>query len=58
LIDNIGGEHAGNKTVRKVIERIKPILAISGHLHECAGIDKIGKTVVINPGHNGRVIVI
>ena len=57
-IDNIHNEHAGNKTIRKFIEAVKPILSISGHLHECTGKDKIGKTEVINPGYKGKVLVI
>jgi hypothetical protein len=57
-IDNIMGEHAGNKSIRKFIEEVKPLLVISGHLHECVGYDKIGRTLVINPGYKGRVIII
>jgi len=57
-IDKIYKEYAGNKTIRKLIESVKPILAISGHLHECVGEDKIGKTKVINPGYRGKVISI
>jgi hypothetical protein len=57
-IDDIGGEHAGNKSFRKFIEQVKPVLAISGHLHECVGEDNIGKTKVINPGYKGKIVVI
>ncbi|MBW2996404.1 metallophosphoesterase [Candidatus Woesearchaeota archaeon] len=57
-IDEIGGEHAGNKSFRKFIEKIKPELVIAGHLHECVGEDKIGKTKVMNPGYKGRIIVV
>ena len=55
-IDKIYKEHAGNKSIRKFIETVKPVLAISGHLHECVGQDKIGKTIVINPGYKGKVL--
>ena len=55
-IDEIGGEHAGNKTVRKFIEKFNPVLAVSAHLHECVGEDKIKKTKVINPGYKGKVV--
>jgi len=46
----IGGVHVGSAAVRKIIEEEKPILAISGHIHETKGIDYIGKTMLINPG--------
>ena len=57
-IDDIFGEHAGNKSLRKFIEKVKPVLAVSGHLHECVGEDKIGKTKVINPGYKGKVVTL
>jgi len=44
------GEHVGSKAVRNFIEREKPLLAISAHIHEAGGIDKIGKTTVFYPG--------
>lgn len=51
-IDKIHGNHAGNKSITSVIKNYKPILAISGHLHETSGMeDKIGNTRVINPGN-------
>ena len=57
-IDDIFGEHAGNKSIRKFIEKVKPVLAVSGHLHECVGEDKIKGTRVINPGYKSKVIII
>ena len=57
-IDEIGGEHAGCKSIRKFIEKVKPVLAVSGHLHECTGEDYIGKTKVINPGYKGKMVVL
>ena len=55
-IDEIGGEHAGNKSIRKFIEQVRPVLAVSGHLHECVGEDFIKKTKVINPGYKGKML--
>lgn len=55
-IDNIGGESAGNKSIRKFIEKAQPILAISGHLHECVGEDTIKKTRLVNPGYKGKIL--
>jgi Icc-related predicted phosphoesterase len=44
------GAHVGSKTIRSFIEKHQPILAISAHIHEARGIDKINTTTVINSG--------
>jgi Icc-related predicted phosphoesterase len=44
------GEHVGSTTVRKFIEKEKPMLAISAHIHEAYGIDKFGQTTLFYPG--------
>lgn len=46
----ITGIHAGSKAVRQFIESEKPLLVITGHIHEARGIDKIGETMIVNPG--------
>ncbi len=50
----VGGKplmvHVGSKAVRKVIERHQPILGLHGHIHESYASDRIGRTVVLNPG--------
>ena len=56
-VDTVGQDrHTGSIAIREFIEKNKPLLAISGHIHEAAGVDSIGDTVVINPGpfHLGR----
>jgi len=56
-IDRLGNRYTGSKDVRAFIERIKPKLVICGHLHETAGLkDKIGETLVINPGWEGMTV--
>ncbi|MBT4935812.1 hypothetical protein HOL21_03720 [Candidatus Woesearchaeota archaeon] len=56
-LDKLDKNHVGNRDYRSFIERIKPKLAISGHMHETAGeMDVIGKTKVINPGWEGMVV--
>lgn len=56
-LDLLEKKHVGNHDYRKFIERIKPKVAISGHLHETANqVDTIGKTKVINPGWEGMVV--
>jgi uncharacterized protein len=50
-------EHVGNESITKVIKKIKPILGISGHIHETfRKKDKIGKTLIVNPGEEGMIL--
>lgn len=44
------GQHAGSKSIRKIIEEFQPALCVCGHIHESIGMDEIGKTRIINPG--------
>lgn len=44
------GGHAGSIIVRDFIIMKKPMLAIHGHIHEARGIDKLGDTIIVNPG--------
>ncbi|MBU2638220.1 MAG: metallophosphoesterase family protein [Nanoarchaeota archaeon] len=54
-----GSGHRGCRSIRRFIEEVKPMIAISGHLHETAGnTDLIGKTFVINPGSFGALLKI
>ncbi|USS40083.1 metallophosphoesterase [Thermococcus aggregans] len=48
------GTHAGSKSLRKFIEEKQPPLVICGHIHEGTGIDKIGETMIVNPGPLSR----
>ena len=53
------GEHVGNKSIRKFILDTKPDLVICGHIHPCANKkQKLGKTLMINPGWEGKIIII
>jgi Icc-related predicted phosphoesterase len=55
--DLVESEHTGNKSFRDFIKQEKPLLVVCGHLHENAGVkDKIGKTIIINPGPDGKLI--
>ena len=50
-------EHCGNESIRKFIEKMQPEIAICGHIHDTFGTeDLIGKTHVMNPGPEGRII--
>jgi hypothetical protein len=44
------GEHAGSVAVRNFVEKFRPALVISGHVHEAQGIDLIGETTLVNTG--------
>jgi uncharacterized protein len=44
------GHHVGSEFLRDIIETEQPNLVICGHIHEGRGVDKIGKTTIINPG--------
>ena len=58
-LDPIYGEHAGSTSIRKFIQEHQPDFCITGHLHENEGkTDKIGKTLIINPGPLGKIIEI
>jgi Icc-related predicted phosphoesterase len=41
---------AGSPSVTEFIERVQPLLALHGHIHESAGHKKIGRTLAINAG--------
>ncbi len=42
--------HAGSVSLRAFIEKRKPSAVFCGHIHEARGIDRIGDTLVVNPG--------
>lgn len=44
------GAHVGSAGIRKFIEDCQPLLVVSGHIHESRGVDKIGRTRLVNPG--------
>ncbi len=43
-------EHVGSKSIYRFIHENQPMLGLHGHIHEAYASDKIGKTLVINPG--------
>lgn len=44
------GEHVGSQVIRDFILSKKPSLTIAAHIHEAAGEDTLGGTVLFNPG--------
>ncbi|OUJ18954.1 Phosphohydrolase Icc/MPP superfamily [Methanonatronarchaeum thermophilum] len=49
-VDLTSGVHAGSEGVRKIVEKFKPRLVLSGHIHEARGTAYVGETMVVNPG--------
>lgn len=57
--DKIMDEHCGNKSVREVCIKHDINYCFSGHIHEGAHtVDKLKKTIVVNPGPYGMVFEI
>ncbi|MCR4822208.1 MAG: metallophosphoesterase family protein [Treponema sp.] len=44
------GIHVGSEKLRSYIEKRTPFLVVTGHIHESAGIERIGNSCIINPG--------
>jgi len=44
------GRHVGSQAIRQFIESRQPLLCLTGHIHEGRGEDRIGDTLVLNPG--------
>lgn len=42
--------NVGSIAVKEAIEKYQPLLGLHGHIHESRGIERIGRTYVINPG--------
>ncbi|HML75130.1 MAG TPA: metallophosphoesterase family protein [Anaerohalosphaeraceae bacterium] len=49
-VDTVAGRSTGSPSIRRFIETHQPVLAVSGHIHEAFGTDRIGLTVLVNPG--------
>jgi Icc-related predicted phosphoesterase len=54
------GQHVGSPAVRAFIEEHQPDVCITGHIHESAGLDHVGRTTVVNAGafRDGGYIVV
>jgi Icc-related predicted phosphoesterase len=40
----------GSAAVRRLIERYQPLLGLHGHIHESPGAQRLGRSLVLNPG--------
>lgn len=54
------GKHYGSKLIRRVIDKWQPTVHIGGHIHEGRGMQRLGKTLCVNPGaaHEGQAAII
>jgi Icc-related predicted phosphoesterase len=48
--DKARGTHLGSNAILNIVEKYKPKLAISGHIHEARGVVEEGGTTFVNPG--------
>jgi len=44
------GQHVGSKRLNDLILEHSPALVQCGHIHEGAGVERIGRSVIFNPG--------
>jgi uncharacterized protein len=42
--------HVGSRAVANMIKKYQPLMGLHGHIHESRGVQKVGKTTIINPG--------
>ncbi|SRR5579875_2757251 len=56
----MNGRAVGSTAARRFIEEVGPEVCISGHIHESAGVDRIGSTTILNAGafKDGGYIVV
>jgi len=51
ILDTIpSGQNVGSRSVKKIVEEFRPILALSGHVHEAIGAVEQEGTLFVNPG--------
>jgi|YNPBryunderm2012_1023409.scaffolds.fasta_scaffold00092_5 hypothetical protein len=44
------GRHVGSQALRRFIDQVQPDLVLCGHIHEGRGLDRIGRTWLLNCG--------
>ena len=54
VVDRLpSGVHVGSPGVRALIEKYQPSIVVTGHIHEAAGDERMGRSHVLNPGNFG-----
>jgi len=44
------GVRIGLRELRSLVEELKPLVHLCGHIHESRGLSRIGNTIIVNPG--------
>lgn len=44
------GSHVGSRGLRNILDSLKPVLWVCGHIHEGRSVSRVGETLVVNPG--------
>lgn len=58
-LDDLEGDHVGDESVRRLIERAQPLVALCGHLHENFNVGgTLGDSVLVNPGDSGTLVIL
>ena len=42
--------HVGSTAVRDAVQRYRPLLGLHGHIHESPGAQRLGRSIIVNPG--------
>jgi Icc-related predicted phosphoesterase len=48
------GRHVGSRALSAFVERREPALVVCGHIHEGRGIERVGRTTVVNCGYGAK----
>jgi uncharacterized protein len=48
--DDRKGSPVGSPALREILDRIRPVLWVCGHIHESPCANMVGRTLVLNPG--------
>jgi Icc-related predicted phosphoesterase len=43
-------KHVGSHSIRRLVDEWQPDLVLCGHIHESRGRDRVGRSLVVNPG--------
>ena len=47
-------QHVGSTALREFLESRQPDLVVCGHIHEGRGVERLGRTTIVNCGHGAR----
>jgi len=48
------GQHVGSKALRAFVDRAEPSLVLCGHIHERRGVERVGRTTMVNCGQASK----